>query len=214
MLHLARRATSALLNDAERSALRAHFDQHFWARLPGLLEPALLSEIQRYLERAEFVEERHLAVSPPSVDLTMKPGPASALLEMLFNDPAIYRDIEAITGSDPITHFTGFVYRLTPDLGHHHQWHNDLIGGRMIAMSVHLGPGPYEGGLLELRDRESERVLGAAANTTPGDAVIFALAPSLQHRVGAVTSGMKTAFAGWFGDGRTYADFFRSTATP
>jgi len=79
MLLLARRATSALLNDAERSALRAHFDTHLWARLPGVLDPALLSEVQRYLETAEFVEQQHLGVSPPSVDLTMTPGPTSAL---------------------------------------------------------------------------------------------------------------------------------------
>jgi hypothetical protein len=214
MLHLARRATSALLSGAERSALRAHFDEHFWVRLPAVLEPPLLSEVQRYLETAEFVQHRHLGVSPPSVDLTMTPGPASALLEMLFNDPGIYRDIEAITGSTAITHFEGFIYRLNPEPGHYHHWHNDLVGGRMIAMSVHLGPGTYEGGILEVRDTDAGRVLASVANTVPGDAVIFPLAPHLQHRVSAVTSGVKTAFAGWFGDGRTYADFFRSAATP
>ena len=133
---------------------------------------------------------------------------------MLFNDPAIYRDIEAITGSDPVAHFAGFIYRMNPELGHHHHWHNDLIHGRMIAMSVHLGPGSYGGGILEVRDKGSERVLGAVANTTPGDAVIFPLDPSLQHRVTAVTSGVKTAFAGWFCDGRTYFDLLRSAATP
>src|SRR5438094_6064793 len=101
MLQLARRATRQLLTDAERIAMRAHFDEHFWVRLPGVLEPPLLSEVQHYLERAEFTAHRHAGVSPPSTDLTMTPGPASALLEMLFNDPAIYRDIEAITGSDP-----------------------------------------------------------------------------------------------------------------
>ncbi len=214
MLQLARRATSSLLDGAERSAMRAHFENHLWVRLPGVLEPALLSDVQRYLETAEFVEQRHLGVTPPSVDLTMTPGPASALLEVLFNDPAIFRDIEAITGSDPITRFAGFIYRLTPDRGHYHHWHNDLIDGRMIAMSVHLGPGSYEGGILHLRDAESERVIGSVANTTPGDAVIFALAPFLQHRVDAVTSGVKTALAGWFGDGRTYADVVRSAAAP
>jgi hypothetical protein len=214
MLQLGRRATRHLLTGAERAALRAHFDEHFWVRLPGVLDPALLSEVQRFVADAEFTEHRHKGVSPPSVDLTMSPGPASALLEMLFNDPAIYRDVEAITGSDPITHFAGFVYRMNPELGHHHHWHNDLIHGRMIAMSVHLGPGTYEGGVTEVRDKASERMLGAVANTTPGDAVIFPLDPSLQHRVTAVTGGVKTAFVGWYCDGRSYFDLLRSAVTP
>ena len=130
---------------------------------------------------------------------------------MLLNDPAVYRDIEAITGCDPISHFVGLLYRMIPEQGHEHQWHSDLIGDRMIALSVTLGPDDYEGGTLELRDRPSGRILDATPNPAPGDAVIFALDPSLQHRVTRVTAGAKTAFAGWFcGGPRTYFDVLRS----
>jgi len=78
-------------------------------------------------------------------------------------------------------------------------------------LSINLGPDHYEGGVLEMRDRPSGRILGAAPNPTPGDAVIFALDASLQHRVTRVTSGVKTAFAGWFcGGPRTYFDVLRT----
>jgi hypothetical protein len=214
VLRLGRRDTLARLTADERAGLRAHFDRQMWARLPRLLEPALLEEVQRLLERASFERFVHTNVDPPSVDLVMAPGPPSALLEMLLNDPAVYHDIEAMTGCDPISHFVAQLYRLTPEQGHAHEWHSDLIGQRMIALSINLGPDAYEGGVLELRDRPSGRVIGAAPNPTPGDAVIFALDPSLQHRVTRVTAGVKTAFAGWFcGGPRNYLDVLRAATS-
>jgi hypothetical protein len=214
VLQLSRRSIARTLAAEEQSALRAHFDRHMWARLPAVLEPSLLREVQTLLRDATFEPHAHTNVSPPSIDWIMAPGPPSALLEMLFNDPGVYRDIEAITGCDPIAHFVALLYRMVPDQGHEHQWHNDLINDRMIAMSVNLGPDAYEGGVLELRDRPSGRVLDAVPNPTPGDAVIFALDPTLQHRVTRVTSGVKTAFAGWFcGGGRSYFDVLRSAVS-
>ena len=214
MLQLGRRSTLSSPTAGERAALRDHFDRHMWARLPRLLDPALLAELQGMLARATFNPHVHANVDPPSVDWIMEPGPASALLELLLNDRAVYRDIEAITGCDPISHFVALLYRMIPEQGHEHQWHSDLIGNRLIALSVTLGPDDYEGGVLEMRDRASGRVLGAAPNATPGDAVIFELDPSLQHRVTRVTAGVKTAFAGWFCAGPgSYFDVLRSAVS-
>jgi hypothetical protein len=106
-------------------------------------------------------------VTPPSIDLCMIPNTLAALLELALNDPAIFRAIEQITGWPPIARFGGFVYGLSPVHGHRHHWHNDLVEGRLVAMSVNLGPGTYEGGLLELRNRKSEEVLARLANTVP-----------------------------------------------
>jgi predicted 2-oxoglutarate/Fe(II)-dependent dioxygenase YbiX len=211
MLQLGRRATLRTLGGDERAALRAHFDRHMWARLPGVFDAPLLMEVQEMLRHATFEAHVHDNVSPPSIDWIMAPGPATALLEMLLNDPLVYRDVEAITGCAPISHFVALLYRMIPEQGHQHQWHNDLIDNRMIAISVTLGPEAYEGGVLELREQPSGRVLGSAPNPAPGDAVIFAIDPGLQHRVTRVTSGVKTAFAGWFcGGPRTYFDVLRS----
>ena len=118
MLHLGRRDTLALLTADERADLRAHFERHMWVRLPRLLEPDLLEEIQRLLERASFERFVHTNVDPPSVDLVMTPGPPSALLELLVNDPGVYRDVEAVTGCDPISHFVAQLYRLARILQH------------------------------------------------------------------------------------------------
>lgn len=204
ILQVSRRSTIGEPDAAETAALRLHFDQHHWVRVSGMLEPGLLREIQERLARAEFVERVHAGVTPPSVDLCMVPNAAAALLELAFNDPAVLRWVERLSGCDPLTRFGGFVYRLSPGYGHQHHWHNDVVEGRRVAMSVNLGPGTYEGGLLELRDRASETVLARIPNAVPGDALLFRIDPALQHRAVAVTAGVKTAFAGWYFSGESY----------
>jgi predicted 2-oxoglutarate/Fe(II)-dependent dioxygenase YbiX len=71
-------------------------------------------------------------------------------------------------------------------------------------MSVNLGPGSYDGGLLEFRDRASETILDRVSNTGPGDALLFRIDASLQHRATPVTAGFKTAFAGWYYGDQSY----------
>jgi hypothetical protein len=164
---------------------RARFDAQHWIKLRGFLAGPLLERVQNGIGRATFTEVIHRGVTPPSIDVCMDPNPTSALLELLCNDAALFHVIEAITGCSPLTRFSGFVYRLSPGTGHHHNWHNDMIQNRRVAMSVNLESAPYTGGLLQIRRRESEEIL-------------FRIDAALQHRATAVTSGVKTAFAGWF----------------
>jgi hypothetical protein len=180
------------------ASLRAHFDSHHWLKLPRLIDGALLRDVQRGLREATFVEVRHEHVSPPSIDVCMVPNAMSAMLELLSNDPVMLNAVETLTGCGPLRRFSGFVYRLAPGAGHHHNWHNDVLHDRRVAMSVNLEAEPYEGGVLQLRDRTSEAVLDEVTNTGAGDAVLFRIDPALQHRVRPVTAGVKTAFAGWF----------------
>jgi len=205
-LCVSKTATTGWLDEAEIAPLRQSFETSHWVRLPGVLDPALLADIQARVARAEFVERVHHGVHPPSVDLSMVPDAASALLELAFNDPAVLRAVEAIAGCGPIARFGGFIYRLSPASHHHHNWHNDLVEDRLVAMSVNLGPAAYEGGLLEFRDRASETVLGRVSNTGPGDALLFRIDATLQHRATPVTAGLKTAFAGWYHGGASYRD--------
>lgn len=211
-LRVARAATVGQPDEAECAPLRGHFAARHWVRLPGVLDPDLLADVQARVAKAEFVERVHRGVSPPSVDLCMVPDAAVALLELAFNDPAVARAVETITGCGPIARFGGFIYRLSPRHGHQHHWHNDLVERRLVAMSINLGPGTYDGGLLEFRDRASERVLDRVANTGPGDALLFRIDQALQHRATPVTSGLKTAFAGWFYGDQPYPARLRALA--
>ena len=177
---------------------RAHFDRHHWVKLPHFLARPLLQRAQRELARATFVEVRHTRVNPPSVDVCMTPNALAGMLELLCNDDAVLRAIESLTGCVPLVRFDGFVYRLTPGTGHHHNWHHDVLQGRRVAMSIDLDPARYDVGLLMIRERESGRVIEEVENTGAGDAVLFRIDPAFQHRATPVSSGVKTAFAGWF----------------
>ena len=69
----------------------------------------------------------------------------------------------------------------------------------MVAMTVNLSTDGYAGGFLEMRERSSKKIFAELANTGPGDAILFELAPELQHRVTPVEGSYpKTALAGWF----------------
>ena len=122
---------------------REHFDAHHWVRLRGFLAAPLLAEVQQAIRTATFTEVVHAGVSPPSIDVCMEPNPTSALLELLCNDPTIFSAVEFATGCGPLTRFSGFVYRLSPAMGHHHNWHNDMVQNRRVALSVNLEPKPY-----------------------------------------------------------------------
>jgi hypothetical protein len=177
---------------------RAQFDARHWVKLRGLLTGPLLRIVQDGIRRATFTEVIHRGVTPPSIDVCMDPNATSALLELLCNDAALFSAIEAVTGCAPLTRFSGFVYRLSPGIGHHHNWHNDMIQNRRVAMSVNLEPAPYEGGVLQIRRRENEAIIAEVENVGAGDAILFRIDAALQHRATAVTSGVKTPFAGWF----------------
>jgi 2OG-Fe(II) oxygenase superfamily len=154
----------------------------------------LLERVRRELDAAEF--EEHTGIR---TELRMRSDRALALLEFLANDPEFFEAVREITGCDRIGAFLGRVYRMLPGPEHEGVWHADLVHGRMVAMSVNLSDAPYSGGLLEIRDEQSDRVLHRIANTGPGDAVIFRLAEGLKHRLTGVEGKVpKTAYAGWF----------------
>jgi predicted 2-oxoglutarate/Fe(II)-dependent dioxygenase YbiX len=139
-------------------------------------------------------------------------GAVSEMLVLLCNDPALLRAIEAITGCTPVTRFNGSIYRMLPVSEHRQQWHDDLIDGRVLTLSINIGSSSYDGGLLEIRDRATRATIAQVPNTTPGDAVLFELDRSLEHRVTPVTNGVKTAFAGWFRRGMPLRDELRKAS--
>lgn len=179
-------------------AERARFDAHDWIRLPSLLDPPLLAQVQRGVARGVFREVRHGAVSDTSADLRLDANAATGLMLLLLNDPVLLAAVSDLTGCAGLTRFGGACYRMRPGAGHQQEWHDDLVDGRELALTIAVGPETYDGGCLEMRRGAAPGLCERLPNHRPGDAVLFRLAPGLQHRVTPVTAGLKTAFAGWF----------------
>jgi hypothetical protein len=173
---------------------RAHFEQHNYLRLPGFLEPRLLRVVQRHLSNS-FFEKKYDKVG---LELRLPKDPVPTVFRILMNDPKFFRLIRGVTGCGPIGCFAGRLYRLVARQGHAFVWHDDMVDDRKVAISINLSDAPYRGGTLEIRERSSA-VHDSVPNLGFGDAVIFRVDESVEHRVTPVVGEVpKTAYSGWF----------------
>ena len=197
MIQLRKSEVVADRQDIER--FKIEFQQKQCVLLPKLLEPRLLDFLLDRLERGLWRNKIHGGIG---VELILEDAPARGLLHFVANAPAFLRIVKEITACGPLTQFGGRVYRFLPNAGHYDSWHNDDGNGRLVAMSLNLSPRGYDGGVFQLRDWSSKRILVEIANTGWGDATLFRISAKLDHRVTEVTGEKsKTAFAGWFNSG-------------
>jgi hypothetical protein len=179
--------------------LRRQFARSHWVRLPSLLDPELLSLALSNIEQGRW-HERVVAKSSYYSESILERGAAFQLLMFATNAPKFLETVSEITGYNSITWFEGRVYRMAPNAGHTNVWHTDAVDGRLTAMSLNLSPCKFSGGLVQIREKESPRMLWEIANTGLGDAILFRVSRDLQHRVTDVQAGApRTSFAGWFG---------------
>jgi hypothetical protein len=187
-----------LPSDAELAGWHRDFAVSRCVHFPGFFDRRLLLWLRAQLTSARFHERVHTNLVPPAVDLGLADERLLAMIATVVNDRRLFAIVRAISGCDPIGCFKGIVYRMEPRPEHSDTWHADMDGNRMVTLSVNLGD-PYEGGVLQIRETPSNRIVHEVANTGPGDAILFALGDRLEHRVGAVTGrATKMALAGWF----------------
>lgn len=198
IVQLARDRVTIATDESEIVTVKERFAQERVLRLPGFLSGDLVTTVTRRLRQARFKERVATRVHPPAVDLKLDDGDLIGLLHFVVNDPAVIRFVADVSATDP-TGFVGSVYRIAPGMGHSDSWHSDVDGNRLVALTVNLSAERFEGGELEMRQRGRQRPMWRIANTGPGDALLFAIAPNLQHRIRRmVGSTPKTALAGWF----------------
>jgi 2OG-Fe(II) oxygenase superfamily len=196
-------------SEQELASLREQFGREHCVRLGGFLDPQLFERIVCGVEEASFYERSHGRIG---LEGCMEANSTLATLLLAANDPRLFGVIREITGCGPIGCFDGRVYRMAPASDHHDSWHSDVADSRMIAMSVNLTRRPYEGGVLQIRETDSEQILHEESAPDPGDAIIFRLDESLRHRVTAVEGEVpRTAFAGWFKSRPSFAEVLRGT---
>lgn len=197
VLQLTKRGTAFLDPAVNLGRLRSEFSQRHCIRIPQMIDPTLLEQIQPSLDISAFrkVTYEDVRIS----ELCMVENSASLLLYFLANDRRLFSILEEITGCAPIRCFQGRVYCRMPGESGGESWHDDCVQGRLIGMSIHLGRHPFRGGLLQIREAASKKIVAEVANTGFGDAVLFRIATHLQHQ-NTETGGAvpKWAFAGWF----------------
>jgi len=207
-VQITRGGTIVDATDSELASVRAEFDRAHCVVLRQLVEPGLLKTLQQAIADANFFEKTNVNIGD---ELRVRSGAVASAFEFLTNDPALFAFVRRISGCGVIGSYRGRVYRLLPRPGHQSDWHNDLLPNRMLTMSINLGSEVYEGGVLQIRDVPTGRILTQVANTGPGDATIFRIAEGLQHRVTPLTGSVaRTACAGWFLDAPDFAAELRN----
>jgi hypothetical protein len=198
IVRLARRSVSIETRPDAMQRLRERFADEHVLRLPGFFSGDLLSTVTRRLRHARFKERIATRVFPPAVDLKLDDADLVGLLHFVLNDPAVIQFVADVSATQP-SGFVGSVYRILPGMGHRDSWHSDVDGNRLVALTLNLSEEMFEGGELEMRGRERRQPLWRLANTGPGDALLFAIAPDLKHRIRPMAGRTpKTALAGWF----------------
>lgn len=188
--------------------LKKTMERTHCVRLPQFLEPQLLSPIQRHISHASFYKKRDKGIA---LEACMKDNSILRSLIFLMNDFRLFRCIQTITDCPTIQCFSGRVYAFVPGQGHYDSWHNDLNGRRLIGVSINLSPTIFQGGVFQIRDKNSKKIYYEAANTGPGDALLFRISPHLQHQVTTVhATAIRYAFAGWFQSKPSYLTMLKN----
>ena len=200
--------TRVIADPDDVGRLKSAFAENDCVLLPRLLDPEILKFVPLRLQQ-HWVRRIEKGIATEDV---LDDELALGLLHFITNTPDFLEAVRDISGCAAVTLFRGRVYRFIPDSVHHDSWHDDVgdtMDRRVIGMSINLGSREYAGGVFQLRQFGSKRMVAEIANTGWGDATLFRISRGLEHQVTAVTGKEpRMAFAGWF---RSDAeDFFTS----
>ena len=188
-----------IIDSDDLGRLKTAFARENCVFLPKLLDAAILKFLVPHLERQIWIQRSHEGIGSDDI---LCDGAAVRLLHFVTNTPGFLEAVREISGCKDLTLFQGNVYRLIPDSDHYDSWHDDVKENsdrRLVGMSLNLGSRDYEGGVFQLREEDSKRIIFEIANTGWGDATLFRLSSRFKHRVTAVTGKEpRVAFAGWF----------------
>ncbi|MBI3589987.1 MAG: 2OG-Fe(II) oxygenase [Candidatus Melainabacteria bacterium] len=185
--------------ESDFEILRSEFSENHCLKLKRFLEPNLLSLIQNCLRKEKFLEDKYKVGDDEAVGYKFEDEKILGFLHFLMNDEKLFKFIEQITGCKKIGCFTGRVYSKIPDKEQYDKWHDDLTNNRMISISINLSTDFYIGGAIQIRNSRTKELVKEVINNGFGDAVIFRVAPYLEHRVNKVYGKVtRTVLTGWF----------------
>lgn len=180
--------------------------------IPRLIEEKLLEKILLGIAKGEFFENNHDQHNNGlhTLEDTLKSKNIAAhLIHFILNNKELFKIIQQITGCREIKGFKGRIYKLEPGGEHKLDWHEDTFEPeRVLAISINLGSLPYEGGVFQIKYKNSDVILKEVPCGNLGDAHIFDISDNLLHRVTATTGKIpRVAAAGWFTDDIVHSGF-------
>ena len=207
----------------EVRAQAREFKKKGFIHLREFLGKELCAGVVKTFRDAEYIERHTENIGCVEACLDKE---SMSKLNQKLSDAKVLQAINKIYAGSPVDFFMGNTVRRIPGRNHFSNYHNDnnlfahQIRGasyrRAVALSLNISENSYGGGALSIGDlppsvqltEEVPLQLGKEIlldnevkikNETPGDALLFAIAPDKFHRVEDVISGgPRTVFVGWF----------------
>ena len=193
-----------VVRDREWKEQQQAFAERHCVVLAGFVEEALLARLAKLAETGQY-EARDNAYAGVVLarELTMRPDqPLAQAFNMLLNQRPLFEAVAELTGAtQEILEFRGRCHQRIPGRNHFSRWHTDCAEGRLYGLSISLSTLPETGGEFQIRHRKTKEVLRTIPKQKLGDARLFRIHPSLDHRVSAVEKPY-CGLAGWFHGGK------------
>lgn len=193
-----------ITKDAAWFAKKEQFARRHCVVFEGFVAPSLVARVPQWLETSRYVPLEHAYGGVTGTrELIMRGDqPLVCAFNLLLNQGQLFEAIAEFAGvEEELAAFEGRCYKRLPIDSHFDAWHNDA-SGRRLGLSISLSPKPVEGGVFTIRRARTREVLRRLPPRRLGDAHLFRIHNSLEHRVSSVRGTQpKYAFAGWFSGG-------------
>ena len=202
------------------AARRQELAQRHCVVLEGFVDEGILERVPRMLEAGRFYlrEDTTKKGEVFAKELCMRDTERlPQVFFLLLNQPRLFDAIAELTGCEAaIRRFSGRCFKQLPGGGHFDSWHTDDNLGRTFGLTVNLSPKPCGGGF-QIRCRETGEVFQTVTGTRFGDACLFRIHRSIEHRALPVEGpAPRCIYGGWFisGAGADYREVARATLRP
>jgi len=167
--------------------------------LPDLLKTNALQTLLKKINDTTF-ETKFEGENDDKFGKVLYVPPSKSILSVMtfmLNDEYLFRSLEKITGCKPIDNFVGRIHR-SENTDHGINWHGDNSDNRLLAITLSLGTEYYTGANFEIRKKGTTDIMRQISYIKAGDAIVFKIAPELEHRLSLLESGRRTVCVGWF----------------
>ena len=197
-------------------AQQREFAQRHCVVLEGFVDEGILGRVPRMLEAGEFYTREDVTRKGEVFARELKMRKTELLPRMFFlllNQPRLFGAIAELTGSEKdIRRFHGRCFKQLPGSEHFDSWHGDDDPGRgnLYGLTINLSSEPYRGGSFQIRNWKTREPPSTVAGTRFGDACLFRIHRSLEHRVLPVEgTAPRCVYGGWFAGGADYREMVR-----
>lgn len=189
-----------VVKDNEWAVQKQEFAQRHCVVLEGFIDEALLPRLARLAETGQYeARENGPEGTVLARELAMPPDqPLARAFDVLLNQRRLFEAIAELTGTaEEILGVHGRCHQRLPERNHFSRWHSDRGLGRLCGLSISLSTLPETGGVFQIRHRKTKEMLQTIPRLKAGDARLFRIHRTLEHRVSSVTEPYR-GYAGWF----------------